>query len=108
MKASNEKTIYGKLEVLFNISNLSESSKKIMAQAALLPVRGISAAIFLRTHDEIEQDKIRILEFSGWLKKSTDNFLSIHPLVRQICIPKIKQAELECKTFIENYSRGDC
>lgn len=98
--------IFDKLKALYDLSELTSTAKKILAQAVLLPTRGINAAIFLRTHEEYQQDKIRILELSGWLKKSADNFISLHPLVREVCCkPEVKQAQSECRTFVENYSR---
>ncbi|MBQ7529622.1 tetratricopeptide repeat protein [bacterium] len=106
MRSSDkEKEITDILKDLFNLSKLSKSSRIIMAQAALLPVRGMRASLFLDTHDENQQNIIRILEFSGWLKKSTDNFISLHPLVREICLPKIKQADAKCRKFVESYAR---
>lgn len=94
-----------RLKILFDISVLSATAKKIMAQAVLLPTAGVNAAMFLRCHDEIQADKIRLLELSGWLKKSTNNLLSLHPLVREVCKSEIPQAQVECKIFLESYHR---
>lgn len=97
--------IFDKLKALYDLSELTPTAKKILAQAVLLPARGINAAIFLRTHEEYQQDKIRILELSGWLKKSADNFISLHPLVREVCKPEMEQAQSECRDFVDKYSR---
>lgn len=71
----------------------------------MLPTYGINAAIFLRTHEEYQQDKIRILELSGWLRKSADNLLSLHPLVREVCKElELAQAQSECRDFLDKYS----
>lgn len=96
--------IFDKLKALYDLSELTLTAKKILAQAVLLPTRGINAAIFLRTHEEYQQDKIRILELSGWLKKSADNFISLHSLVREVCKPEVAQAQSECRDFVEKYS----
>ncbi|MBQ7529621.1 tetratricopeptide repeat protein, partial [bacterium] len=105
MRSSDkENTVTGILRKLFSLSKLSEPSQSIMAQAALLPVSGMRAALFLSTHDEEQQNLIRVLECSGWLKKSTNNFISLHPLVREICLPEIKNFDFECKEFVANYS----
>lgn len=97
--------IFDKLKALYDLSELTPTAKKILALAVLLPKRGINAAIFLRTHEEYQQDKIRILELSGWLKKSADNFISLHSLVREVCKPNVEQAQSECRDFVEKYSR---
>ena len=97
--------IFDKLKALYDLSELTPTAKKILAQAVLLPTRGINAAIFLRTHEEYQQDKIRILELSGWLKKSADNFISLHPLVREVCKPEMEKAQSECRNFVDKYSR---
>ena len=97
--------IFDKLKALYDLSELTPTAKKILALAVLLPKRGINAAIFLRTHEEYQQDKIRILELSGWLKKSADNFISLHSLVREVCKPNVEHAQSECRDFVEKYSR---
>lgn len=97
--------IFDKLKALYDLSELTPTAKKILALAVLLPTRGINAAIFLRTHEEYQQDKIRILELSGWLKKSADNFISLHPLVREVCKPEMEKAQSECRNFVDKYSR---
>ena len=98
-------SIFDKLKALYDLSELTPTAKKILAQAVLLPTRGINAAIFLRTHEEYQQDKIRILELSGWLRKSADNLLSLHPLVREVCKLELAQAQSECRDFVDKYSR---
>lgn len=97
--------IFNKLKALYDLSELTLTAKKILAQAVLLPTRGINAAIFLRTHEEHQQDKIRILELSGWLQKSADNFISLHSLVREVCKLEMAQAQFECRDFVDKYSR---
>ena len=102
---TEEGLIISRLRTLFDVSVLSERARKIMAHAVLLPTAGIDAAIFLRSHDEIQADKIRILELSGWINKSTDNLLSLHPLIREVCMSEVSKAEDDCRLFLENYYR---
>ena len=90
---------------MYDLSGLTLTAKKILAQAVLLPTRGINAALFLRTYEEYQQDKIRILELSGWLRKSADNFISLHPLIREVCKSEIYGAQSECRDFVDKYSR---
>lgn len=70
-----------------------------------MPTRGLNAALFLRMHNEFQQDKIRIWELSGWLKKSADNFIALHPLILEICKPEVAQAQADCRAFVDKYSR---
>ncbi len=96
--------IYEKLKSLFNISRLRRRAKKIMAETVLFPQYGLNATTFLRCHDEDDIDKIKILEMSGWIKHTPDNFLVVHPLIDQICQNELLQDfQDECENFVQKY-----
>ena len=101
---SYEEKIYSCIRTLFDISVLSEKAKEIMARTILFPSAGINAAIFLRCHEETQVDKIRLLEMSGWLKKTPDNLLKVHSLIKSVCAKEISQKGAACKSFLERYA----
>lgn len=97
-------TIYDKIKNLFNVSNLRKRAKKILCEATLFPNYGVNSVTFLRCHNEDDSAQIKLLEQSGWLKYS-DKFLSIHPLVREICLELLPKYNLECEDFVDRYNR---
>lgn len=106
---NNEETIsyqehmYKQIRAIFDISVLSKQALAIMAQAILFPTGGINAAIFLRCHDDISRDKIRLLELNGWLNKLPSNNLIVHPLIQEVCARYLSQKEQACADFLEKY-----
>uniref|UniRef100_UPI0040573C9E tetratricopeptide repeat protein n=1 Tax=Agathobacter sp. TaxID=2021311 RepID=UPI0040573C9E len=98
-----ESQIYHHISKLFNLSVLDERSKYIMAQTILFPTGGMSANMYLKCHSELEQDKIRLLELSGWVKKTSDNLLMVHSLIQEVCKKELPQKEKACAAFLKTY-----
>lgn len=100
---SYNELVYKHIKILFNLSVLSEYSKEIMSRSILFPSSGINATIFLRCHDEIHQDKIRLLELNGWLKKTADNNIIVHSLIGEVCRRELSNIDENCAKFLESY-----
>lgn len=98
-----ELRIYEHLKRLFQMAMLDESSKKIMSQSVLLPQNGMTAFLFLKCHDEREKKIIRGLEKGGWLHKTSDNLLKLHPLIKEICIRELGKNDEICEEFLYPY-----
>ena len=76
------------LNVLFNVSNLSESAIYILCCSTLLPESGLNADIFSRVFKGIVNSRreISILRDTGWLKFDKHGRLyRVHPLIRTVC-----------------------
>ena len=95
--------IYGCIHHLFQVTLLSDAAKELMAQTILFPAGGITAEICLRCHSQTEQDKLRLLELNGWIHKTPDNLLTVHPLVQEVCRRDLKEQEEACGRFLRNY-----
>lgn len=65
VRPSEEGGVLEQIRLLYDLSVLSPRSREIMAHAALIPAGGVQGATFLKCHDEIQQDKIRLLELGG-------------------------------------------
>lgn len=102
---SYSELIYRHIKTLFNLSVLSEYSKEVMARSILFPSGGINAVIFLKCHNEILQDKIRLLELNGWLVKTADNNITVHSLIKEVCSHELQEIDECCSEFLENYYR---
>lgn len=101
---TEQNPIFACVRQLFSISSLSDCSKKILACSVLFPSSGVSAEIFLRCHEEPERDRIQILTMCGWLKKTATNLLSMHPLIREVCLAELKeQLDTCCDSFLSRY-----
>lgn len=97
------KKLYRYTRKLFNLSVLDEKSKYVMAQTILFPTEGVRADMYLRCHDEWERDKIRLLELGGWIKKTSNNLLLVHSMIREVCKKELPQKEESCAKFLEAY-----
>ena len=98
-------SIYPYTKKLFQLSVLDETSKFLMAQTVLFPIEGIRANMYLKCHEEVERDKIRLLELSGWIKKTSNNQLLVHSLIREVCKRELPQKEESCKVFLNAYDK---
>lgn len=89
---------------LFELTAFSVRSKKILACATLYPASGIEAGMLLRCYDEAEQDRMQLMVLNGWLNRSSDNMISIHPLIREVGLIKLNERMNElCSDFYERY-----
>ena len=89
---------------LFELTAFSERSKKILACATLYPASGIEAGMLLRCYDEAEQDRMQLMVLNGWLNRSSDNLISIHPLIREVGLIKLNERMNElCDDFYKRY-----
>lgn len=100
-----EGTIYNRIRQLFDVTLLRHDYRKLMAQTAVFPTGGIDAGICLMCHSDSEQDKIRLLELNGWLRKTTGNLLVVHPLVQEVCRKELPQKEEACREFLMRYEK---
>lgn len=98
-----EAQIYRRLRELFHIAVLEDGAKYIMAQTILFPINGISAKIYLKCHPEERKWRIRQLEQGGWIRKTSNNLLSIHPFVRSVCVQELHDKKESCIDFMDAY-----
>lgn len=98
-----ERHIYEHLKRLFRMAMLDESSRNIMSQSVLLPQNGLTAFLFLKCHEEKEKKIIRGLEKGGWLHKTSDNLLKLHPLIREVCCRELEMDDVICEKFLYPY-----
>ena len=83
-KISRENT-YDHIQALFDLSDLGEAEKYVLANLSLIPHTGIPAELF-KDWCEIEDfDTINKLAIEGWIRwdKGKD-YISIHPVIHEI------------------------
>ncbi|MBR4863274.1 MAG: hypothetical protein IKU07_01755 [Oscillospiraceae bacterium] len=86
---------YGHIQALFDLSELNEDEKYILANLSLIPYTGIPAELF---HDWCELDSydtINNLATAGWIKyNKTQDTIAVHPLISEICAAQCLSAEV--------------
>ena len=86
-------TTYHHLDTLFTMSSMTFDQQLTITKAAFMPETGIVASDFLAYHAIENNNIINWLVDNGWLYCSKDdNFtLSIHPVIAEIVIEKLKE-----------------
>ncbi len=75
--------IQGHLTALFRLSELPEEEKKVLGYALPISEQGLDAEDFARIPD-FDQDVLLRLIDRGWIRRSVDNILTLHPLVQEV------------------------
>lgn len=88
------------LRKLFHVAALSETQKRVLCHASLLPEGGIKASLFWECELPSEQEELALLERHCWLRRA-DGVLQIHPLLRDIIIDELNPSEDMCNSFLD-------
>lgn len=75
--------IQGHLTALFRLSDLSEKEKQMLGYALPMSEAGLAAEDFAQVPD-FDQDVLLRLIDRGWIRRSKDDILTMHPLVQEI------------------------
>ena len=92
--------IYEHLSVVFDLSGMSDVDKRVMCCACLLPDGGMDSELFGMSLEEDEQDVLDTLLDRGWLEVK-NGLLTIHPIIRLVCLTELEPKESDCKAFLE-------
>ena len=98
-----KRSAYEHIQMLFNISELNDKEKYILANLSLLPYTGVPVELF---HDwcELEDyEELNELAANGWIKvnKETD-YVSMHPVIAEIEIEVLQQKSNMCDKMLGN------
>lgn len=74
--------IQGHLTALFRLSDLPAEEKRLLCYALPIPPEGLGAEDFARVPD-FDQDTLLRLIDRGWVRRSGDDILTMHPLVQE-------------------------
>lgn len=109
VKNEREAKIYGHLRTLFNLLYLDEDYRDILCDVTLLPTEGFDAAEFILSESAGKKKLLKRLEGNGWVRRRTeDNLLRIHPLIRSVFKNELKPTDADCGAFLSKlWSRLD-
>ena len=93
--------IHEHLRSLFNLSGLDEEAKKILCCATLLPAGGMDCVLFEDSLENRPEKTMTYILDCGWLRNSSDNLLTIHPVIREVCREELKPDKETCGGFLE-------
>lgn len=110
-----EKTIYGHIKLLLDISNLTESDKFVLLHTLLIPETGLSLNIFLKGQEEyslVSDNGISEMEYKNSLKRlirlsyiklDKRKKIYLHPIMRQVIIKEIALDVKDLFNYISGY-----
>ena len=82
-----EKTIYGQVKALLDFSGILNTAdvKYVFTNMVLLPLRGISKAVFVKFIDYPNANVVNSLIDASWVLEENE-WICLHPLVREIML----------------------
>lgn len=113
-RLSNTDRIQGHLTRLFQLANLPDDEKRLLGY--MLPASGLGLpAEELANTEAFDQDALLRLVDRGWIRRSDDDTLSMHELVRNTALREISISSSDMFAFdtallariIANYGRSD-
>lgn len=90
------------LKVVFRVVELEEDEQELLRYATLLPDSGMDDSLFLAPIEKDMDDALDHLIDNGWLNFK-DNLLSIHPVIRKVCIEELIPTDENCGTYLEAF-----
>ena len=85
-RSYQQKQIYEHLKALFDLSGMSDNDKIVLSYATLLPDDGTNAPLFKKGLQKDDQVALAKLVKRGWINRNDQNRLTIHPVIREVCL----------------------
>ena len=77
---------YEHIQALFDLSEIDEDEKYVLANLSLIPHTGISAELFCEWCEIEDFDVINNLAIEGWIRWDKEkDYISLHPIIGYIC-----------------------
>lgn len=99
-------TIYNHLRVVFNLAEINGVEWNAMEEIVLISNEGISKSDFYELTNNKFEDEIQMLINKSWICEdelvNKGQWLSVHPLVREIIIKSEKYDYKDCLDFLNN------
>lgn len=110
----SRKTAFEHITALFDIADLSEQEKYVLANMSLIPTDGIMAERFAEWCELEDFDAVNSLIGSGWLERDED-VIKMHPVVAEVAIETCFRSDgSRCDKmlfnqiqYLENYTDRD-
>lgn len=101
-----QKQIYEHLKALFDLSGMNEHDRIVLCcstllPATLLPENGMDAPLFRKCLQQDEKESLNNLIKQGWISRTNKNTLTIHPIIREVCVMELKPDSTICNEFLD-------
>lgn len=93
--------IYAHMSVLFRVAGLTDAEKSVLTYATLLPQTGMDAGMFKSCVEKEKQEVLKRLVGKGWLRRTAENLLTIHPVIREVAREELKPSDEACEVFLK-------
>lgn len=94
-------TVFNHIVTLFNIADLNEFQKYVLANMSLIPPNGIDARNF---KDWCELEDFNVVNFlirNGWLER-TDDKIKMHPVLSEVILHCLNPIDQYCNVMLTN------
>lgn len=80
-------SVYSHIQELFDLSELDEDERYILANLSLIPHTGISTELFHDWCDLEDYDCINRLTVEGWIRQDKEReYISLHPVIKDVVV----------------------
>lgn len=101
----SKKTAFDHMAAVFDIANLSEQEKYVLANMALVPIDGIRGDLFKDCCGLEDFDAVNKLIDCGWLNRE-DDIIKMHPVIGEITAARcIDKEATQCEELLRNIEK---
>lgn len=88
-------TAFNHITALFNIANLNDKEKYVLANMSLIPLTGIKAKLFRKWCELEDFNAVNTLINGGWLIR-VDDVIKMHPVISEVARTIFDDGNYEC------------
>lgn len=94
---------YAHIQTLFDLSELEEKGKYVLANLSLIPYTGISTELFYDWCKLEDYEAINRLVVEGWIRLDGDkDYISLHPVIRDVVVNILTNTYISVDDFVQN------
>lgn len=92
------------IRVLFQVADLSSDQQLVLMNMSLLPYTGIAKRRMREWCGWEDYEALNQLVEAGWVKEDPTGMISLHPLVAEVAMEKLKEQAEDCGHFLRSVS----
>lgn len=101
----SKKTVFDHMAAIFDVANLSEMEKYVLANMSLMPIDGIRGDWFKNYCGLEDFDVVNKLIGCGWLNRD-DDIIKMHPVIGEIIATRcIDKEATQCEKLLKNVEK---
>lgn len=92
------------IRVLFQVADLSAEQQLVLMNMSLLPYTGITKRRMREWCGWEDYEALNQLVETGWVKEDPTGIISLHPLIAEVAMEKVKEQAENCGQFLRSVS----